>query len=176
MNQKTALAMWDHLRQMNGINMRLIAELPADRLDSHPIPNMRTPKELTVHMYDLCIKGLAEGLVRGEIIDTESAEKTIAAGIRSRDDLVKFARDCWGSADRSMATVTDAHLSGTVKTPWPPHNAIPGSMVMGIISDEFLHHRGQLYAYVRALGGTPPNVWDFANNTPEFQPKANAKA
>src|SRR5439155_9446780 len=48
MNQKTAMAMWDHIRQINGVTLRLIDALPAEQLDAHPIPNMRTPKELVV--------------------------------------------------------------------------------------------------------------------------------
>jgi uncharacterized damage-inducible protein DinB len=40
-----------------------------------------------------------------------------------------------------------------------------------MLSDEFLHHRGQLYVYARAAGGEPPFVWSFDKNAPEFAPK-----
>jgi uncharacterized damage-inducible protein DinB len=43
-----------------------------------------------------------------------------------------------------------------------------------LMNEEFLHHRGQLYAYARALGVEPPMVWDFANNEPAFQPRTQA--
>ena len=41
---------WDYFRQVYGIGLRAIAAIPNDQLDSHPVPNMRTPKELAVHL------------------------------------------------------------------------------------------------------------------------------
>ena len=38
------------------------------------------------------------------------------------------------------------------------------------MNDEFVHHRGQLYAYARACGGNPPFVWGHADNEPDFAP------
>ena len=38
--------------------------------------------------------------------------------------------------------------------------------------DEHLHHRGQLYAYLRAIGVVPPFIWSFDDNAPEYQPRA----
>jgi uncharacterized damage-inducible protein DinB len=174
MNKQTLLQLWDHLRQSNGIAMRVIASLPADQLDSHPIPNMRTPKELVVHLYDVIFKAMAEGVVRGEVLADEGAEKRIAASLKTRDDLLKFARDNWNAADKAVATVTDQHLAADVKTPWGM--SFKGAICFGIVNDEFFHHRGQLFAYLRALGGQPPMMWDFEHNEPAFQPKATAQA
>jgi len=39
-----------------------------------------------------------------------------------------------------------------------------------MMNDEFLHHRGQLYAFARACGVEPPFMWGFADNAPEFRP------
>jgi uncharacterized damage-inducible protein DinB len=172
--KETMLQMWDHLRQSNGISMRVIAALPADKLDSHPIAGMRTPKELVVHLYDVVIKEMAESVARGELIYDQANEKNIATGIKSRDELLKFARDCWTAADRIVQTITDAQLAAEVKTPWGRN--FPGFMMFGITNDEFFHHRGQLFAYLRALGGEPPMMWDFEHNEPAFQPKALAQA
>lgn len=174
MNQQTLLKMWDLMRQRHGIAMRVVAALPADQIDSHPIPNMRTPKELVVHMYDVVLKAMAEGVARGEVIADESAEKQIASGIKTRDDLLRFMRDQWNAADRSVRGIGDAQLAADVKTPWGM--SFPGWMIFGITHDEFLHHRGQLYAYSRALGVEPPMLWDFDHNEPEYRPKAQAHA
>jgi len=174
MNHKAALQMWDLLRQRHGIAMRAIAALPADKLDSRPIPNMRSPKELVVHMYDLVIRAIVEGVERGEIFDTEADEQEIASGIRSRDELLQYARRSWDAANKAMNAMTDTHLANEVKTSWGRN--FPGWMALGITHDEFLHHRGQLYAYVRALGAEPPNVWDFKGNEPAYQPRTGAMA
>ena len=174
MNKQTLVQMWDLMRQRNGIALRAIAALPEGKLDSHPIPNMRTPKELVVHMYDICVKATAEGVARGEVIADEASEKPLAAGIKSKDELLRFARDAWNAADKAVAGITDAQLAADVKTPWGM--SFPGKMIFGITHDEFLHHRGQLYAYLRALGAEPPMIWDFEHNEPAFQPKAKTHA
>src|SRR6516162_8758724 len=64
-------AQWDHLRQMVGIANRLIEMLPEDKLDSHPIPNMRTPKELVVHAYGMGLRRMTEGIIAGEFEDLD---------------------------------------------------------------------------------------------------------
>ena len=44
------------------------------------------------------------------------------------------------------------------------------------MSDEFMHHRGQLYAMARACGVAPPFLWSYGENAPEFQPREAAAA
>src|SRR5262245_2096353 len=55
MNRQQIEMMWDHLRQVNGIGLRCIDLIPAEKLDSHPIPSLRTPKALAVHLYALVV-------------------------------------------------------------------------------------------------------------------------
>jgi len=171
MNKQVLTMIWDHLRQMNGITMRLIDSLPADKLDAKPIPNMRTPKELLAHLY--CnYRSIAEGLVAGEIKDYP--EQASIDAIKTKADLVRFATESWNAAARAIGLVTDAQLAATVKTPWGM--SMPGHVCVQVIRDETTHHRGQLFTYVRALGGDVPMMWDFEHNAPEFQPKAHAGA
>jgi len=171
MNKQTLAMIWDHLRQMNGITLRLIDNLPADKLDARPIPNMRTPKELVVHLY--CnYRCIAEGLVSGEI--KEYPEKAYADAIKNKADLSRFATDSWNAANKAIELATDSQLAAMVKTPWGM--SMPGHVCVQVIRDESTHHRGQLFTYVRALGGDVPMMWDFEHNAPEFQPKAHAGA
>ena len=51
---------------------------------------------------------------------------------------------------------------------------MPGFAMLNLLPDEYLHHRGQLYAYLRQLGMKPPENWDFEHSAPEFQPKQMA--
>jgi uncharacterized damage-inducible protein DinB len=174
MNRQALTGFWDHLRQMNGIALRAIAALPADQLDSHPIPNMRTPKELVVHLYESGLRALVVGVAEGEVKVDEQAEAKIVARIQSKDQLLAFGRECWDAADRAAATLTDAQLAGTVKTSFG--KPYPSGAMVSAAGDEFLHHRGQLYAYLRALGVAPPEMWDFAHNEAAFQPTERAHA
>jgi uncharacterized damage-inducible protein DinB len=167
MKSRTMLAQWDRLRIVNGIALRCVERLPEGALDSHPIPNMRTPKELVVHLYGQILGAMGEGIVSGEIQTFD--EPAAVASIHTRDELLAWCRERWTQADRAMRGLTDAQAAASIKTPWG-FDASARSMMDGL-HDEFLHHRGQLYAFLRALGAEPPSNWDFENNAPEFQPK-----
>jgi uncharacterized damage-inducible protein DinB len=172
MNKSQLTEMWDLMRQSHGIGLRAIEALPADKIDATVIPNMRTPKQLVVHMYAGVFRELAEGTLRGKVMEVD--EKTMCDGIETQADLLKFATEQWRAADKVVSQITDTHLTNLVPTPW--HFEAPGSVIVGFVHDEYLHHRGQLYAYLRALGKEPPMLWDFEHNAPEFQPKQAVQA
>ncbi len=169
MNRQGLTAMWDMTRQKHGITLRLIEALPEDKLHTRPIPGMRTPVELIVHMYDVVVKRIPEGVAKGEVAADESAEKAMAASLKTKQDVVKFVNECWRAGDGAAAATTDRHLAAMVPTPWG--KAFPGFALFEVVNDEYLHHRGQLYAYARALGIEPPMIWDFSNNAEAYRPK-----
>ena len=169
LNKQGLTAMWDMMRQKHGITLRLIEALPEDKLQTRPIPSMRTPAELIVHMYDIAVKAIPEGLARGKVTESESAEKATAAGLKTRHDVIAFVNDCWKAGDKAVAATTDQNLAAMVPTPWGM--SMPGFALCGVVGDEYLHHRGQLYAYSRAFGVEPPMMWDFANNAEAYRPK-----
>jgi uncharacterized damage-inducible protein DinB len=167
MKKSTVARMWDMMRLRHGIGLRCIEALPADQLDARPVKDMRTPKELVVHMYSF-MRAATESMVSGTLtLD----EKTEVAGVRSKQDLVKFAEQCWKAADTAAGTITDTHLASTVKVPWGEMKAAD---MVGTVQDEYLHHRGQLYTFLRQFGVEPPMNWDFEGSAPAYQPKQHA--
>jgi hypothetical protein len=166
-NRQWLDGLWDHTRRKYGIYLRVLEAIPADRFHDHPIAGMRTPAQLVVHTSGSIVRDIAEGVASGTIEADEAGEDAIAAGLGSRDEVLAFARDCWKRADAAIAKVGDAQLEGSVANNWGmPLN---GTFAMVILGDEFMHHRGQLYAYVRACGGEPPFMWGFDDNDPEFR-------
>jgi uncharacterized damage-inducible protein DinB len=120
------------------------------------------------------VQGIPEGVAKGEVTVDEANEPTVVARLKTRDDLLRYMRESWDAATRAVNSITDAQLAAVIKTPWGM--SMPGWMLIGIVNDEFLHHRGQLYAYSRALGAAPPMLWDFEHNEAAYQPKAQAHA
>jgi uncharacterized damage-inducible protein DinB len=165
MNQAEFTKNWNYFRTVNGVGLRAIALLPEDKLDAHPIPGMRTAKQIVIHMYQT-IRELTEGIARGSIADTEPAEKAAEERIRTKAELLQFCRDSWDAAAKVAAAVTDAQLDGTVKTPWG--HDFTGAISFRVMSDEYWHHRGQLYCYLRAFGVAPHSLYDTQNNEPAF--------
>jgi uncharacterized damage-inducible protein DinB len=166
------LAGWDHFRQVHGMTLRVLDLIPADKIDSRPIQNMRSPKELVVHLYGTIVRDITEGVVSGSIKPED--DKAALARIQTKADLLRFVNENWAAADKAAGTITDALLQANVKTPWGFD--MPGAVCLSVTRDEYFHHRGQLYAYVRQLGGTPPMMLDFEHNAPEFQPRKTQTA
>ncbi|HYQ95719.1 MAG TPA: DinB family protein [Candidatus Eisenbacteria bacterium] len=162
---------WEHFRSVNGISLRAVQALPKDKVEAKPCKDMRTPKELVVHMYN-GMRSIGDGITKGEIAYGDEADARTAAGIRSHDELVRFAVDSWKATDASVRSLSDERIMGIVKTPWG--KSYPGFVCVQILYDEHLHHRGQLYAYLRQLGIEPPSMWSFEDNAPEFRPRVAA--
>jgi uncharacterized damage-inducible protein DinB len=171
MNKQTLERRWDVLRMHYGIFLRVLETIPSERLHDHPIPGMRTPAELVAHTAGGIVRDVAAGVATGEIAHGQD-EKEAAAALSTTDDAVAYATSCWQAANEAMASVGDTELGAEVATPW--NMTLSGSTAVNLLSDEFLHHRGQLYAFARACGGEPPFVWSFDQNTPEFAPRQTA--
>ncbi len=170
MNRQAHLANWDLMRMRHGITLRLAEQIPDDQLARHPITGMRTPIELLVHMY-ACLEGMAAGTHTGKCDAPD--EKPIVAGLRTKKQLLEYLAKAWTAGDQEARTVSEVQLGAPVRTWWG--DTYPAHAVFGVLYDEYQHHRGQLYAFVRTYGIEPVMVWDFEHNAPEFQPDQVAK-
>jgi uncharacterized damage-inducible protein DinB len=164
--------MWDQFRQKYGVYIRLLEAIPEDRYRTFPVEGMRTPAELMVHVSGTVVRDIAEGVAKGEITADEAGEAQTAAQLGSKAALLAFARECFARADAAVKRIGDAELAAMVPTPWK--SVWPGWVAMHVLSDEFMHHRGQLYCYARASGVEPPFMWGYGDNEAEFRPAAVA--
>ena len=168
MDKQTLDQMWDNMRQKYGIYLRLLEVIPENRFHANPVQGMRTPTELVVHTSGSVVRNTAQGVAKGEITAVELSEDSIASGLATKTDVISFAGVCWNDADAAVASIGDAELGAMVPTPWDV--TLPGWIHFNILSDEFLHHRGQLYTYARVCGSEPPFLWSFRDNSPAFRP------
>ena len=173
MNKEMLDTMWDHFRQKYGVYLRVLDAFPADRLHSHLVSGMRTPAELAVHVSGSVVRDVAQGVAKGRITADESREAGVARGLDTNERLVSFAAECLDQASAAVAAIGDKELTATVTTPW--NMTFPGWVGFQLMSDEFLHHRGQLYVYARLCGVTPPFMWSFGDNAPGYRPRESAE-
>ena len=169
MNQQDFNHYWDHFRQKYGVYLRTLEAIPADRYYTHPVPGMRSPAELLVHISGSIVRDITEGVAKGRITADESSEEKVAADLGNKPALIAFARECFDRASAAAARIGNAELAARVPTPWKA--TWSGSVAFRIMNDEFVHHRGQLTAFIRLCGGEPPFLWGFADNAPEYRPR-----
>jgi uncharacterized damage-inducible protein DinB len=170
MNKKALDQMWDQFRQKYGVYLRLLDVIPADRYATHPVPGMRTPAELAVHVSGTIVRDVAQGVAKGRITADEASEAQVTSELGGKAAVMAFAERCFEQANDAVARIGDAELSAMVPTPWGM--AWPGWVAFQVLSDEFLHHRGQLSAYARACGVEPPFAWGFDKNAERYRPNA----
>ena len=171
MNIEYIRTLWEDQRLVTGVTLRAIQAIPADKVDARPVRDMRSTKELVCHLAAV-VKHVAAGITKGKIDDFEKAEKD--PSVKTREDLVRVMKDAWQTADSAIREITAAKAGAPIETPWG--FSPPAWMCVQIVADEHIHHRGQLYAYLRSFGVEPPMMWDFENSAPEFQPKQHAQA
>jgi uncharacterized damage-inducible protein DinB len=167
MNKQMMQGFWESFRLHTGVSLRAIAMIPEDKLDAQPVADMRTPKELAVHAFAY-VRGIPAGVMKGSLTAEDCTEPVDQ--IKSRDDLVKWCRESWEIADRDFEKLNDGQLSAQVQTHFG--QPFPGWMLLTITYDEHIHHRGQLYTFLRAMGVEPPFLWSFEENDAKFRPKA----
>lgn len=172
MNRQWLDGMWPHMRNKYGMYLRVLEAIPAEKFDAHPIPGMRTPAQLVAHTSGSIVRDIAEGIASGQIQADERGEDAVAASLDSKEAVIDFARSCWDRAEKAIASVGDENLSGDVGNPWGVPG-LNGAFAMVILNDEFMHHRGQFYAFARACGAEPPFMWGFEDNPDGFKPAAH---
>ena len=167
MKKTTFDAMWDQVRQRYGVYLRVIESLPEAQLKTNPIPGMRSPAELVAHLSSGVVRNIMRGIAVGTVRPED--ESAIALGFEDKNDMLQLARDCWKQADTIARQVTEEQLNSMINAWGSP---MPASVLVRILADELVHHRGQLYVYARLLGAEPPPVWSHTDNAIEFAPRA----
>lgn len=163
MNKAALVPAWDMNRLRHGIALRCVQALSDEQVNAHPIQGMRSARELVVHMYSF-LRAATESALAGTVT---MDEKSARARVATKADLIAYMEESWRAADAAFQQVTDAQLASPVKAPW---GDMPGGIIIAMIPDEFIHHRGQLYCYLRQQGVEPPMVWDFEHNAPGLAP------
>lgn len=142
------LAHWQGHRRLT---RRVIEAFPADQLFSFSVGGMRPFGALANEML-----GMAVPTVQGVISDAWAAYAEGAA--TSKDEVLTQ----WDATTAQLETLfpqipaTRFQETMTAFGQW----TMPGYDLLLYVVDNEVHHRGQGYAYLRALGVEPPPFWE----------------
>jgi uncharacterized damage-inducible protein DinB len=152
MNKAAISAEWNYFRMVLGVTRKLVDQIPEDKLDFRPTPEVRSAKELAAHVYNFLT----------EAVDTVEAGKHIES--KERDFATKAELLSWMDAQVSKAfakfdKLTDPQLAARIET-WG--QTFHGWQILDFTYQEAMHHRGQLTVYLRLMGIQPVFIYDMA--------------
>ena len=135
------------------VTRRVLDAFPEKELFEFSIGGMRTYAQLTKEM--LAMDGAtAKGVATGEwsTLDEEKPQLTTKADLlASWDESTEKIQKYWKQIsikNFQEKVVAFGQYEGT------------GFSILFYVMDNEIHHRGQGYVYLRALGITPPNFWE----------------
>ena len=147
----TPEALLKHWQGHRRLTRRVIEAFPEDQLFTFSVGGMRTFGELAMEM-----NSMAEPMVRGTVtgewnLSFEREPKPRAEVLRVWDESTRAIDELWPQ-------IAPGRFQETM-TAFGQYEGIVHDLLLYVIDNE-IHHRGQGYVYLRALGIEPPPFYE----------------
>ncbi|MCB1060128.1 MAG: DinB family protein [Calditrichaeota bacterium] len=141
----------DYFKMIHGVTKRILDQMPADKMDFKPTPEVRSWSETVQHMY-----GSHEALMKmtrdGKFVEEASAKNL------SKAELAAFVDEKFAAAMKVWDEIKDEDLNKKVEA-WG--ETMDSYLFPFFAVDEHWHHRGALTIYLRMNGITPVMIYDY---------------
>jgi uncharacterized damage-inducible protein DinB len=140
----------NHWQGHRRLTRRVIDAFPDDKLFTYSVGGMRPFGELAIEML-----GMAVPMLEGVVTDKWNWSMP---QIKSKSDLL----DQWDNATEQLNQLwkqIPAEKFHTKMTAFGQYTGIAHDLLLYVIDNE-IHHRGQGYVYLRALGISPPPFYE----------------
>jgi uncharacterized damage-inducible protein DinB len=135
---------------------QVLAAVKDDNRDYKPDAKSRTAWELATHLA-LADIWFMEGIVNGTFVWNPDAVKQAEEQFKTVDDIVAFYKKAFPEKLKAVRTLPGDKLTSNIDMfgnfNWPALRYI------GFANNHSVHHRGQLAAYLRAMGSKVPNIY-----------------
>src|ERR1700760_971235 len=151
MNLVTAEALLSNWQGHRRLTRRLIEAFPEDKLFQFSIGGMRPFSDLAyefIHMTMPVVNGVATHVWK----QFEGAKPTTKA------DLLRLWDEQTAALNQAFPKIAPEKFAEVSKAFDQWEN--PGIITLEYAIDNEIHHRGQGYVYLRALGIEPPHFWE----------------
>jgi uncharacterized damage-inducible protein DinB len=144
--------------------LRVLQAVPAGKEAYRPHPNSRSTLELAWHVAGVDIWFL-DGFVAGNF---NMEDDTMPAEFASVADIALWYEDIFPSKLSQVAKLPADFWA----TPMPFFGIfnLPAVMYLQFMLHHTIHHRGQLCAYLRPIGGKVPNIYGGSFDEPMQTP------
>ncbi len=147
----TPQALLEHWQGHRRLTRRLIEAYPEDQLFTFSVGGMRPFGALALEMLSMAVP-MVRGVVTGEwtmSMDREARSK--AEILRAWDESTEQLNELWPQIPLERF---QENIVAFGQYPGPTYG-----LLLYVIDNE-VHHRGQGYVYLRALGVEPPPFWE----------------
>ena len=135
--------------------LALAEAFPASKYAWRPAQGVRSVGEAFMHVASefYVYAPMAYGATRSPVIPRGQDSFKKFESMSTKDDVVKHLKEGFAYAKQSITGIDEAQLTGSRKLFGGDHNIIETSFAM---TDDLHEHLGQLIAYARMNGVTPP--------------------
>ena len=135
---------------------QVIAAVGTGNRDYKPDPKSRSAWDVAVHIATADIWFL-DSIFKGNFVWDDAAAKNAAAQFKTADDLLAFYKKTFPEKLNALTSMAGDQLAEPVDFfgmfKWPR------AQFLGFANNHSVHHRGQLAAYLRAMGSKVPNIY-----------------
>ena len=142
-----SLTNWERIHQQT---LRLMKVAPDDQYEWKPTDSAMTLGSLMNHLYQSEM-GLADAMVHGTFPSEFPTYSTTA------ELLVAYATSHAAAVEKVRALPAEAWEE--MITPFGPQSTMPRLALLTLAMEHEIHHRGQLYVYLRMLGCEGPSLF-----------------
>ena len=135
--------------------LALAEAFPANKYAWRPAPGVRSVGEAFMHVASewYVFAPMAYGAARSPVIPRGQDSFKKFESMSRKDDVVKHLKEGFAFAKQSISGIDEGQLAGSHKLFGGDHNIVETSFAM---TDDLHEHLGQLIAYARMNGVTPP--------------------
>ncbi len=144
-------ALLTHWQAHRRLTRRVIDAFPEDKLFSFSVGGMRPFGELALEMLSMAVP-MVEGSVTGKWNTAGNREP------RPKQEIFRLWDESTRRLDELWPQIAPARFSETL-TAFGQYSGILHDLILYVIDNE-IHHRGQGFVYLRALGIEPPAFYD----------------
>lgn len=141
----------DYFQMVHGVTRRIVDQMPADKLDFRPTPEVRSWSETVQHMYG-SLEAMMKMVHDGKFVEEDKAKPL------SKAELNAFVDNKFASAMKIWESITDAQLNQKIDA-WD--TSFDAWQMPFFAVDEHWHHRGALTIYLRLNGVAPIMIYDY---------------
>ena len=135
---------------------QVLAAVKDGNRDYKPDPKSRTAWEIATHLA-LADIWFIDSILKGAFEWTEDAVQQAQAQLKTADDVVGFYKTAFPAKLKQLRALPGEKLTAPVN--FFGMMTLPNVQFIGFANNHSVHHRGQLAAYLRAMGSKVPNIY-----------------